>query len=128
MDLLVGVFCAPSDPVGVAIVRELADASEVACTTYEHMFGLAKSTIANHIRILRTAGLLAVRKEGPLYHYKVQPECDREHRPRLPRSAEVREFAPRCQAEPALIRALWPRGIDCVITEPHPIPVDWRIR
>lgn len=56
------VLHALSDPVRLEIVLKLARAGEIACGC----FGLAmpKSTLSHHFKVLRTAGVVATRKEG----------------------------------------------------------------
>jgi DNA-binding transcriptional ArsR family regulator len=61
-----------ADPVRLEMIRAMAREREVACTTYERRFALAKSTISYHIRTLRMAGMITVRKEGPYYYYQLQ--------------------------------------------------------
>ncbi len=56
------VLHALSDPVRLEIVLKLARAGEIACGS----FGLAmpKSSLSHHFKVLRTAGVVATRKEG----------------------------------------------------------------
>jgi len=53
---LVTVLQALGDPARLAIVRALADRSEVACGAFN--LGLARSTMSHHLTVLREAGLL----------------------------------------------------------------------
>ncbi len=66
------MFRALGDPVRLAMVQMLARHGEVSCVTYERQFALAKSTISYHVRTLRMAGMITVRKEGAFYHYQLQ--------------------------------------------------------
>ncbi|MEA2623449.1 MAG: hypothetical protein QOH61_2359 [Chloroflexota bacterium] len=68
---LVEFFRALADPVRLEMVRCIARDGEVACTTFEGMFAIAKSTISYHIRMLRMTGMITVRKDGPFYHYQL---------------------------------------------------------
>lgn len=70
----VELFRALGDPVRLVMVKMLARSDEVACTMYERAFGITKSTISYHVRTLRHAGLLTVRKDGSFYHYRLVPE------------------------------------------------------
>jgi len=56
------VLHALSDPVRMEIVLKLAGAGEVACGC----FGLSmpKSSLSHHFKVLRTAGVVATRREG----------------------------------------------------------------
>ena len=69
---LVEFFRGLADPVRLEMIRAMAREREVACTTYERRFSLAKSTISYHIRTLRMAGMITVRKEGPYYYYQLE--------------------------------------------------------
>ena len=56
------VLAALSDPVRLRIVQQLATGEERACG----MFGipLAKATLSHHFRVLRDAGVIAMRPSG----------------------------------------------------------------
>ncbi len=66
---LAAIFTALSDPTRVEMLRLLMAADEVACTTFDAVFPISKSTISYHVRELRHAGLIRVRKEGKFYYY-----------------------------------------------------------
>jgi DNA-binding transcriptional ArsR family regulator len=59
---LASVMAALSDPVRVAIVREIAARGESACGTFE--LGISKATRSHHFKVLREAGLTRTRAEG----------------------------------------------------------------
>jgi DNA-binding transcriptional ArsR family regulator len=59
---LANVMGALADPVRVAIVRALAEQSEIVCGTLE--LGVSKATRSHHYRVLREAGLTHTRVEG----------------------------------------------------------------
>ncbi len=69
---LAEVFAAAGDPTRVEMLRILAASEEVACTTFERLFPISKSTISYHVKVLRQAGLIQVRKEGTFYHYTLR--------------------------------------------------------
>ena len=71
---LAEIFSALSDPTRLQMVRLLFSENEVACTTFEGLFPISKSTISYHVKALRHAGLIKVRKEGKYYHYVLQRE------------------------------------------------------
>jgi DNA-binding transcriptional ArsR family regulator len=66
---LAEVFGVLSDPTRIEMLRLLAASEEVACTTFDALFPISKSTISYHVKALRQAGLIRVRKEGKYYHY-----------------------------------------------------------
>src|SRR5690349_17808421 len=56
------MMAALSDPVRVAIVRELACRGEATCGAFE--VGVSKATRSHHFKVLREAGLTRTRAEG----------------------------------------------------------------
>lgn len=56
------VLAALGDPVRLDIVRQLAARGEVPCGGFN--FGLAKSTLSHHFKVLRESGVVASRPEG----------------------------------------------------------------
>lgn len=58
---LPNVFHALSDPVRLAIVRQLAEQDRV-CGTFQ--FRIAKSTLSHHFKLLREAGITHTRADG----------------------------------------------------------------
>ena len=78
---LTEVFAAASDPTRVEMLRLLATSEEVACTTFEHIFPISKSTISYHIKVLRHAGLIQVRKDGTFYYYTLRRAVIERHLP-----------------------------------------------
>jgi len=52
------------DPVRLAIVRELADGREHACSALQASLGIPASTGSYHLRLLREAGVTRTRAEG----------------------------------------------------------------
>jgi DNA-binding transcriptional ArsR family regulator len=59
---LTGVMHALSDPTRLSIVQELADGHEQACGTFAVDVG--KSTLSQHFKVLRDAGLVTTRVDG----------------------------------------------------------------
>lgn len=59
---LPGVLYALGDPVRLEIVRLLAAKGEQCCAEFD--FAIAKSTMSNHFKILREAGVVLTHKEG----------------------------------------------------------------
>lgn len=66
---LAAVGTALADPTRVRMLRLMVENGEVACAALEATFALTKSTISYHVRVLRHAGLISVRKSGKFYHY-----------------------------------------------------------
>jgi DNA-binding transcriptional ArsR family regulator len=66
---LAAVGAALADPTRVQMLRLMQASEEVACAALEATFSLTKSTISYHVRVLRHAGLIRVRKTGKFYHY-----------------------------------------------------------
>jgi DNA-binding transcriptional ArsR family regulator len=69
-------FRALSDPTRLEMLRMAAETEEVACTTFLERFGVSKSTISYHVGVLRSAGLIKVRKEGQYYRYRLNRSGD----------------------------------------------------
>ena len=62
---LSGVLLALSDPTRLSIVRSLLSQKEcMSCTEAAPCPKMAKSTLSNHFRILREAGLIRTSKKG----------------------------------------------------------------
>jgi DNA-binding transcriptional ArsR family regulator len=62
---LSGVLGALADPMRLQIVKSLARQKDcLSCTAAAPSPGMAKSTLSNHFRILREAGLIRTSKKG----------------------------------------------------------------
>ena len=74
---IVDVLHALSDPVRLAIVRAIDEAdAELTCS--EIPVDITKSTASHHFKVLREAGILAVRVEGTRrYHSLRRDDLDR---------------------------------------------------
>lgn len=68
------VGAALADPTRVRMLRLMVANEEVACAALEATFALTKSTISYHVRVLRHAGLIRVRRAGKFYHYALLRE------------------------------------------------------
>lgn len=71
-DYMVEVFRALGDPVRMEIVRRMSQSEEVASAELEGFLPVTKSTISYHVKVLSTAGLLHVRKDGRYYFYRAR--------------------------------------------------------
>jgi DNA-binding transcriptional ArsR family regulator len=59
---LTSVLYALSDPIRLSIVIDIMKSGERPCGHFD--FSVVKSTITHHVRTLREAGVLNVRKQG----------------------------------------------------------------
>ena len=59
---LVGVLHALSDPTRLAVLRQLESRGETLCGRLD--VAVAKSTLSQHLRVLREAGVTMTRPEG----------------------------------------------------------------
>lgn len=62
---LTRVLYALSDPVRLGVVRQLAQAGEATCSALDR--GRPKSSMSHHFRVLREAGLVRTRTDGPAH-------------------------------------------------------------
>jgi DNA-binding transcriptional ArsR family regulator len=62
-------------PVRVRILRHLADHGRCVCGRIVEVFPLAQSTVSQHLKVLRDAGLVQGEVEGPRSCYCVDPEA-----------------------------------------------------
>ena len=78
---LAAMMAALSDPVRVAIVRELDVRGEASCGACE--VGVSKATRSHHFKVLREAGLTHTRAEGTHRHVSLRREAVDERFPGL---------------------------------------------
>ncbi len=71
---IAGKFKALADPTRLAIVNSLAGAEEV-CVCELTRVGVAQPTVSHHLRVLRDAGLVDVRRRGTWAYYRLVPEA-----------------------------------------------------
>jgi len=62
-------------PIRVRILRMLARKEARTCSHIVDEFPLAQSTISEHLRILRTAGLVRANEQGPRVSYCIVPSA-----------------------------------------------------
>ena len=72
-EALAATFKALSDPTRVAIVNRLA-AAECCVCDLTAAFDLSQPTVSHHLRVLRDAGLVEARVDGPRRIYSLRPE------------------------------------------------------
>ena len=73
---LAGVLAALSDPMRLRIVKALMGKADcLSCTAAAPCPDMAKSTLSNHFRVLREAGLIRTTKKG-VEHQNTVREAD----------------------------------------------------
>ena len=73
---LAGVLAALADPMRLRIVRSLMTQGDcMSCTQAAPCPDMAKSTLSNHFRVLRDAGLIRTSKQG-VEHRNIVREAD----------------------------------------------------
>jgi DNA-binding transcriptional ArsR family regulator len=99
----VHAFDVLGDPVRRRLVELLAAADAPAGTVsrvVEREFGISQPAVAKHLRVLRDAGFVAVRPDGPRRIYRLEP-------------AVVDQL----EDQVAKYRALWSQRLDALETE-----------
>ena len=74
-DELAGFAKAIAHPVRVRILRMLAKKEAPMCSHIVDELPLAQSTVSEHLRILRTAGLVRANENGPRVSYCIVPSA-----------------------------------------------------
>ncbi len=69
---LTSVLYALSDPIRLSIVNAIAKSGEQSCGYFD--FPVVKSTMTHHVRTLREAGVLNVRKQGTQHFLTLRSE------------------------------------------------------
>ena len=64
-----------SHPIRVRILRMLARQEARTCSHIVDEFPLAQSTVSEHLRILRSAGLVRANEQGPRVGYCIVPSA-----------------------------------------------------
>ena len=85
-------------PVRLAIVRALAERSACCCADVCSRLPLAQSTVSQHLKVLKDAGLISFRRDGVRSSYVLNPAAFAALRVDLeeisPGSSRVRSAAP----------------------------------
>jgi len=68
------VFKALGHPIRLGVVEFLRDGEKCVCEIVEHL-GTGMSNISKHLAILKTAGVVADRREGVKIMYRVTMPC-----------------------------------------------------
>lgn len=69
---LTSVLYALSDPIRLSIVNAIAKCGEQSCGSFD--LPVVKSTMTHHVRTLREAGVLNVRKQGTQHFLTLRSE------------------------------------------------------
>lgn len=86
----VNAFKALSDPVRVQLFARIATSTgEMSCTDLVNEARVGPSTVSYHVKILKSAGLVQVRKEGRNYYYTPDWDSCEQHIPGFLSSIEV---------------------------------------
>ena len=73
-DRLATVLRALSHPARIDIVRMLADAGDAQCVDLTRHVALSQSTVSEHLRVLKEAGLIEQCGPGPRSGYCLKPQ------------------------------------------------------
>ena len=87
-------------PVRLAIVRALAEQSCCCCADVCSRLPLAQSTVSQHLKVLRDAGLLSFRRDGVRSAYVLNPAAFAALREDLEAIAAVVAAGQRAAASP----------------------------
>ena len=74
-DRLATMLKALSHPVRLEIVQVLSDSGEASCVDFTRHAGLAQSTVSEHLRVLREAGLIKQCGPGPRSGYCIDKDA-----------------------------------------------------
>jgi DNA-binding transcriptional ArsR family regulator len=74
-DRLATMLKALSHPVRLEIVQLLSDSGEANCVDFTRHAGLAQSTVSEHLRVLKDAGLIRQCGPGPRSGYCIDKEA-----------------------------------------------------
>lgn len=69
----VRLFQALADPTRLAIVRELAGATEVCACDFTSCCDVRQPTISHHLKVLREAGIIESERRGTWIYYRLAP-------------------------------------------------------
>jgi ArsR family transcriptional regulator len=74
-DRLATMLRAMAHPVRLEIVQILSNSGEANCVDFTRHAGLAQSTVSEHLRVLRQAGLIKQCGPGPRSGYCIDKEA-----------------------------------------------------
>jgi ArsR family transcriptional regulator len=77
VDSDVALLQALAEPTRLAIVRLLAREGEAAAGDFSACCEVAQPTISHHLKVLRTAGVVASHRQGTSIRYRLAPQATR---------------------------------------------------
>lgn len=80
---LLSLYRALGDPIRLEMLEMMSQVDELACTALDERLPITKSTISYHVKFLRAARLIDVRKAGRNYFYTLRTDVLDEHAPTL---------------------------------------------
>jgi len=64
-----------ADPTRLAIVRELAGATEVCACDFTDCCDVSQPTVSHHLKVLREAGIITSQRRGTWIYYRLEPSA-----------------------------------------------------
>jgi len=74
LDPEVRLLAALADPTRLAIVRQLAQATETCACDFTSCCDVGQPTVSHHLRVLREAGVVTSERRGQSIWYRLAPE------------------------------------------------------
>ena len=74
-DRLSAMLKALAHPVRLEMIQILSDSGEASCVDFTKHAGLAQSTVSEHLRVLKDAGLIKQCGPGPRSGYCIQKDA-----------------------------------------------------
>ena len=71
----VALFKALADPVRLDLLIRIIDVPEMSCTQLVNDAEVSASTVSYHMKLLKAAGLIGVRKEGRNFFYAARADA-----------------------------------------------------
>lgn len=71
----VDLFKALSDPVRMSLFTRIVGVPEMSCTQLVNDAEVSASTVSYHVKLLKAAGLVGVRKEGRNFFYTARGDA-----------------------------------------------------
>jgi len=68
------LLAALADPTRLAIVRELADSTEVCACDFGSCCDVSQPTVSHHLKVLREAGVIVGERRGTWIMYRLAPD------------------------------------------------------
>jgi ArsR family transcriptional regulator, arsenate/arsenite/antimonite-responsive transcriptional repressor len=71
----VRLLAAAADPTRLAILRQLADETQVCACDFESCCDVSQPTMSHHLRVLREAGWILGERRGSWVYYRLTPNA-----------------------------------------------------